>query len=111
MVGGVGYLSITNLAVTMLSALLNFLTLRVENVHPMTYIGLAVIWILLLSASISSLQHIDLSKSRKLAWLMIIVLFPVVGLGLYCVRCLFTANWSFLDPIFSKPKQLLTPSK
>lgn len=95
----------------MLRVLIKFLTLQVENVHPFSYLGVAVVWILLLVSSISSLRSIEVSKPEKIAWFALILFLPILGLALYCLRCLSLADWSFLSPILSKPKQVLPQPK
>lgn len=88
----------------MKNVIINFLTFQVMSVHPAVFIGLAVIWLLLLFASIASLRATAGSRFSKVAWFVLILLVPIVGLALYCFRCLLCANWTFLKPIFSKPK-------
>lgn len=75
-----------------------FFTMDVLNIHPAVYWGLALIWVILLVAAISSLRSLRESGKVKVFWLAIILLIPIVGMAIYCIRCLVKADWSGLKP-------------
>lgn len=88
----------------MKTAITNFLTLNVMSSHPVVYVGLAGVWLVILIASFVSVRSLPVSTAAKVFWLAVILLLPVVGLGLYCFYCLCRADWGFLEIFLSKPK-------
>ncbi|MCB1076704.1 MAG: PLDc N-terminal domain-containing protein [Verrucomicrobiae bacterium] len=70
----------------------------------MVHVGLFVTWLILVAAAMMSLRSQEMSITAKWIWFAIIVALPIVGLAIYAIRCLFTADFSFL-------KFLLGPSK
>jgi len=88
----------------MLQILTRFLTLNVMSEHPAVYWGLAAVWAILVMASISSLRTLPISKGAKVTWFALILLLPLLGLGIYALRCLFLGDWSFFKPFFVPPK-------
>lgn len=88
----------------MLPVVVRFLTLNVVSEHPAVYWGLLAVWLLLLVASISSVRSLEISISAKVTWLLIIVLIPIFGLGVYALRCFVKGNWSFLKPVLAPPR-------
>jgi hypothetical protein len=88
----------------MLQVAIRFLTFDVISEHPVVYWGLAVVWLILLLAAVSSLRSLEISFGAKTAWMLLILLVPLVGLGIYALRCLFLGDWSFLKPFFAPPK-------
>jgi len=90
----------------MLQVLIRFLTFNVMSEHPAVYWGLAAVWLILLLASVSSLRSQPLSMGAKLAWFALILFLPLIGLGIYALRCLFTAEWSFFKPFLAPQKTL-----
>jgi hypothetical protein len=90
----------------MLQVLIRFFTFNVMSEHPAVYWGLAAVWLILLLASVSSLRSQPLSMGAKLAWFALILFLPLIGLGIYALRCLFTAEWSFFKPFLAPQKTL-----
>ncbi len=88
----------------MLQVLIRFLTFNVMSEHPAVYWGLAVIWIILLAASVSSLRVVELPTEAKVVWFAVICCVPIFGLGLYAFRCLIKGDWGFLKPLLSPPR-------
>jgi hypothetical protein len=78
--------------------IIRFFTMDILNDHPAVYWGLALIWVILLVAAISSLRSLHVSGKVKAFWLAIILLIPIVGMALYSIRCLIKADWSGLKP-------------
>ncbi len=88
----------------MLQVFIRFLTLNVVSEHPMVYTGLAAVWLLLLLAAFSSLRILEVPVGAKIAWTLLILCVPLVGLGIYALRCLVKADWGFLKPFLAPPK-------
>lgn len=47
-----------------------------------------------------SLRSLAMGTAGKLAWFLAILTLPILGLAAYAIRCLFTANWQMLAPLF-----------
>ena len=90
----------------MLQVLIRFFTFNVMSEHPAVYWGLAAVWLILLLASVSSLRSQPLSKGAKLAWFALILFLPLIGLGIYALRCLLKAEWTFMKPFLAPQKTL-----
>lgn len=88
----------------MLQVVIRFLTFDVISEHPAIYWGLAGVWLILLVAAVSSLRSLEISSGAKAAWMLLILLLPVFGLGIYAIRCLIMGDWSFLKPVLAPPK-------
>lgn len=83
----------------MRAVVINFFHLEILNLHPVVYWGLAAVWFLLLVSAFVSVRSLT-NAVAKLAWFLAILALPVVGLAAYALRCLFTANWQVLAPLF-----------
>lgn len=84
----------------MSSLVINILRFDILNMHPAVYWGLGVIWILMLVSAIMSVRSLPIFPGKKVAWIFVIVAIPILGLGIYALRCLFSANWDVLKPFF-----------
>lgn len=82
---------------------LRFFTFEVISEHPAAYWGLAVVWLLLLIASLSSLRSLEISLVAKIVWFLLIFFVPLAGLFVYALRCFVKGDWSFLKPLFAPP--------
>jgi hypothetical protein len=80
----------------MLEAILNFCTFNALNTPREVYFGLAMAWLLLLGAGIASVISRKGQLWLKLVWMLVLVGLPVVGLFVYCLVCVLTADYSFL---------------
>lgn len=87
----------------MIQVILRFFRFNVVNDHPMVYWGLGFVWLLILIAAASSLRSLDISRSRKWAWFLLILLVPILGLAVYAISCLIGANWTSLKALFAQP--------
>jgi hypothetical protein len=92
----------------MQDVVLRFLTFQVVSIHPAIYVGLGGVWLMLLLTAFGSVRSERFGTVARTLWLLFIVLVPLVGLGLYAVRCLICGNWSFLKPILASPKTART---
>lgn len=88
----------------MLTIVVRFLTFNVISTHPAVYWGLALVWLILLVASLSSLRSLEIPFGFKFAWFSFILCIPIIGLAVYASRCLLKGNWSFFNPIFASSK-------
>jgi len=80
----------------MIQAIINFCTFNALNTPREVYFGLAMAWLLLLGAGIASVISRKGQLWLKLVWMLVLVGLPVVGLFVYCLVCVLTADYSFL---------------
>jgi hypothetical protein len=80
----------------MVQAIINFLTFNALNTPPEIYYGLAFVWLLLLGAGIASVLSRQGRIWLKLLWLLVLIGLPVVGLLIYSIVCVITADYGFL---------------
>lgn len=78
----------------MRTVLQRFFSFNAENTAPEIYFALALVYLILLAVSISSL--IKSPRRGKGLWLAAMILLPVVGLYFYALTALMTADFSFL---------------
>jgi hypothetical protein len=90
----------------MRETLFRFFTLEPMNANPMILWIMAGIWVLLVVNCITSLRHLTIGVGARWAWLLIIVLLPIVGMTLYLLRCIFRADYSFLKFVLGPPKKV-----
>jgi hypothetical protein len=83
----------------MKDAILRFATLNAENVIPYVYIGMAVVWIIMVATAFFSLRAQPIGAGAKMVWALLIVLLPIVGMTLYCLRCLLRADYPLLEQL------------
>lgn len=88
----------------MLQVLIRFLTFNVMSEHPGVYWGLAAVWLILLLAAFSSLRSLPISTAARIAWFGLIFFVPLIGLGIYALRCLFMGDWRFFKPFLLPQK-------
>ncbi|MBN8418619.1 MAG: PLDc_N domain-containing protein [Verrucomicrobia bacterium] len=89
-------------------ALTHFLTFSPETVTEEVYWALAGIYAVLVVVSASSIFSLKSNFGVKLAWFVLIVALPVIGMTIYCVRCLIFADYSLAKQFgfgFRRPSQ------
>jgi hypothetical protein len=80
----------------------NFFQLSAQNA------GMAVVWVLLtiyMGLVLTCLLDIVTRKrimAFKLAWILLVVLLPFIGMAGYCIFCLCTAEYSLLSQLVVK---------
>lgn len=84
----------------MRALVINFLSLDVLNLHPALYWGLAAVYFLIFVSAFMSVRSLAISTGAKVAWLLIIIVIPILGLAVYALRCIFKANWNAFKPLF-----------
>ncbi len=70
----------------------------------MVYWALGAVWLILLIAAFDSLRRIKVRSGAKFAWAVLILLIPIIGLGLYSLRCFIKSDWTFIRPYFTSVK-------
>lgn len=71
-----------------------FFSFHAENVAPEIYWALGCVYLILIAVSLESLRR---SQVRfKLAWAMLILFTPLIGMFFYALRSFFSADFSFL---------------
>ncbi|WP_397381976.1 hypothetical protein [Prosthecobacter sp.] len=75
-------------------ALIHFLMFSPETVTQEIYWALAGIYAVLLFVSATSIFSLHSNFWVKLAWFVLIVALPVIGMTLYCIRCMIYADYS-----------------
>lgn len=80
----------------MLTSLIKFFTFAPDNVSAEVYWALGVIYLFLIIASILSIKKNVPNLATKLAWTLLVIVVPVIGIAVYCIRCLALADFSFL---------------
>jgi len=89
----------------MLTALIKFFTFAPDNVTKEVYWALAGIYLLLFIATLLSIKKTTPSLAAKLAWMMLVTILPVLGIAIYCIRCLAAADFHFLKQFNPAPQQ------
>ena len=82
-----------------------FLNLEVLSIHPFAYWALALVWLILLVAFVSSIRSQEIPATAKAIWIFLVLFVPIFGLAAYCIWCLIRADWSFLKPLFQTRSQ------
>lgn len=83
----------------MKDVVIRFFQMEVLTDHPLIYWALLLVWCLLLASAWSSLRNFDGPTWMGWIWMVFILAVPIAGLGIYTLRCLIKADWSFLKPL------------
>lgn len=91
----------------------NFLKMDVQTSIGLVYAGLAVVWLIVLFAAICSIVTRPMGTVAKVAWIVLVVGLPLVGMTLYCLYSLVRADYTFLQQfgLFPSPKPAQRPPK
>ncbi|WP_345784643.1 PLDc N-terminal domain-containing protein [Prosthecobacter sp.] len=89
----------------MLTLLIKFLTLAPENVSKEVYWALGAIYFIFIIATILSIKKTTSSLALKLAWILLVTFLPVIGIAIYCIRCLASSDFHFLKQFSPAPPQ------
>lgn len=84
----------------MSSLVINIFRFEILNMHPAVYWGLGVIWLMMVVSAIMSVRSLPISEVKKFVWLLVIIAVPILGMAVYAFRCLLSANWDTLKPLF-----------
>ena len=74
----------------------NLLSLNPQNVSPEIFWVLGIVYGVLLLVTFTSIFKTVDSLLGRLAWMVLTTAVPVGGMALYCVRCLWKADYSTL---------------
>lgn len=84
----------------------NLLQLQAQNVEDTVFLGLAMLYILVLLTTLSSILTRPRGVLFKLAWSLLSLLLPFFGMAVYALYCIWQADHSFLNQLgFTKPKR------
>lgn len=88
----------------MRSIIYNLLNLSAQNISVEVIWALGVVYVVVLLVSLASIWSLSISFFRRLAWSLLSIGMPVLGISLYCMRCIAMADYSSLA-IFHSLKQ------
>lgn len=89
----------------------NFLTGNPENISEPVYWAMGMIYLLLLSVSLASVYSRSRGIVSLLAWGLLVIFLPVMGIALHCLRCLIVADYQFLKQFGLNPMKNKTLSE
>lgn len=89
----------------MLTTLIKFLLFAPDNVSKEVYWALGAIYLSFLIATILSIKKTTPNLAFRLAWILLVTIIPVVGIFIYCIRCLISADFNFLKQFSPAPPQ------
>lgn len=73
-----------------------FITFNAENVTQEVLWALAMVYFVLVTVTVFSILKDTGSAGMKMAWILLVLAAPVLGMAIYCVRSLFSADYQFL---------------
>lgn len=76
----------------MLTVLIRLVTLHAENVIPEVIWAMAIIYLLALLLTLTSVWSINRKAVGKMFWLLVVIFVPFVGIMAHCFRCLTLAD-------------------
>ena len=90
----------------MKDVVIRFLTLNAQNVIDYVYFALVAVWIVMVMVTLFSIRSQDIGAAAKASWTLMTVFLPIFGIGLYCLRCLWRADYPLLEQLgFTRSKQ------
>ena len=78
----------------MRQVIIDFLFFRAQNSNPMIYIGLAVVYLVMLGCSISSISKESYGRGTKIFYIALVLAIPIVGMLMYTLHCIWKADYS-----------------
>jgi len=81
----------------MVEVIRNVLALNIQNLIPGLQLIAVGIWVLVVLAGIWSVAVLPGTPAKRLFWIAVIVLFPLVGLLFYCLQLIPRAEWGPLE--------------
>ena len=73
-----------------------FLTLSAQNVTEEVLWALGLVYLILVLVTLGSVMFQKSNTAVKMAWALLVIGLPVLGMALYSVWCLLKADYSFL---------------
>ena len=74
----------------------NFIALSPENVSEPVYWAIGVIYLMFIGVSLASVFSKSNSLGSLLAWGLLVIGLPVLGIAAHCFRCLIFADYHYL---------------
>jgi uncharacterized membrane protein YhaH (DUF805 family) len=82
---------------TIRTIITNFVQLNAQTVSNEVLVALGVVYAVLLILTVISVISRTSTPFSKVAWCAVVVLLPVVGITLYCVRCIASVDKTVLE--------------
>ena len=76
----------------MIQLVIRWLTFDAQNLIFEVWVAMAILWAALLILTITSIASLNISFTGKLGWFAFVVLAPILGLFIYCVRCIIRSE-------------------
>lgn len=80
----------------MRAVFIRFFTFNAENVIPEIYLGMAIVYMILLIATFFSIKSLQISVLSKFVWSAIVIALPLLGMLIYSFRCVIRADFRFI---------------
>jgi hypothetical protein len=78
----------------MRQVIIDFLFFRAQNSHPMVYIGLAAVYLVMIGCSISSICKESYGRGTKTFYIILVLAVPLLGMLAYTLHCIWRADYS-----------------
>jgi phosphate/sulfate permease len=89
---------------TIRTIITNFIQLKAQTASNEVLIALGLVYAVLLVLTMVSIISRNSAPSVKVVWCALAVLFPAVGIAVYCVRCIATVDKEVLQRLKPGPK-------
>lgn len=95
-----------------MQAFKSFLFLHIITVSDAIFFVLAGVWFVLVVLGLWSVFSSPKTPFARVAWSLLIILVPIIGLFFYSAVCLFSADWGILTQMgfFSRSLKKITLS-
>jgi hypothetical protein len=80
----------------MRGVIIRFFKFDALNTIPEVYVFAAMIYVALVTITWFSVFSLKVGKFAKLFWIVVVTFIPIVGIAIYCVFCLYKADYSYL---------------
>lgn len=74
----------------------NFCRLNALSVEPAILFTMGAIYVILLFASMGGIFRKNEWVKRPMLWTVVVIIFPFVGIAVYCLASLFYADYSLM---------------
>ena len=76
-----------------MSVVRNFISLKIITLAEANLWMLLIVWVFLVTAGLWSVFSRPLSIVKKISWGIVIICLPIIGLLLYSLQCICSAEW------------------
>lgn len=80
----------------MRGVIIRFLKFDALNAIPEVYAFAAMIYVALVVITWFSVFSLKVGKFAKFFWIVVVTFIPIAGIAIYCVFCLYRADYSYL---------------